>query len=363
LDLTLDLGAARYPVVFVLALALASYFTPIARKAAIHYGILDNPDTGLKQHKKSTPYLGGVAIWLAFLFTLAFTYDFTAEVLGILFSASIIVTLGLFDDLKVLSPGVKLAGQIVAAFVAVKAGITIQLTVLPPWASVGLTMLWLVGMTNAINLIDVSDGLAAGCSSIAGIFLYVLAVRSGSETIAMLILALVGATLGFLAYNKPPAQIFMGDTGSMLLGFMLGALAMIGQYTFTNRVAAFAPIVILGVPIFDTAFVMGVRAVRGLPLMRGSPDHFAVRLRNHGVPSGRIALWGYGSGVTLGLLGLAMCWVTTEIALGLLGVAVVLALAAVIALWRLGRSPTDRPGIRPPPPMDPAARGPEAPKT
>jgi UDP-GlcNAc:undecaprenyl-phosphate GlcNAc-1-phosphate transferase len=149
----------------------------------------------------------------------------------------------------------------------------------------------------------------------------------------------------------------------MLLGFMLGALAMIGQYTFTNRVAAFAPIVILGVPIFDTAFVMGVRAVRGLPLMRGSPDHFAVRLRNHGVPSGRIALWGYGSGVTLGLLGLAMCWVTTEIALGLLGVAVLLALAAVIALWRLGRSPTDRPGIRPPPPMDPAARGPEAPKT
>lgn len=342
MDLTLDLGAARYPVVFVMALALSLYFTPIIRRAAIRYQILDTPNTSLKTHREPTPYLGGVAIYLAFLFTLAFTYDFTHEVLGILFAASIIVTLGLFDDLKVLSPAVKLLGQIIAAFVAVKAGIMIQLTFLPQWMAFGLTMIWLVGMTNALNLIDVSDGLAAGVASVAGMFLYIIALRSGADTIATLTLALVGATLGFLAYNRPPARIFMGDTGSMLLGFVLGALAMIGHYTFTHRLAAVAPVVILGVPIFDTLYVMGVRAYRGIPLMRGSPDHFAVRLRNHGMPAGRIALIGYGSGGLLGGLGLALCWVSKEIAAGILALVLVLALAATLVLYKMGRAPAGK---------------------
>ncbi len=342
MDLTLDLGAARYPVVFVMALALSLYFTPIIRRAAIRYQILDTPNTSLKTHREPTPYLGGVAIYLAFLFTLAFTYDFTHEVLGILFAASIIVTLGLFDDLKVLSPTVKLLGQTIAAFVAVKAGIMIELTFLPQWVAFGLTMIWLVGMTNALNLIDVSDGLAAGVASVAGMFLYIIALSSGADTIATLTLALVGATLGFLAYNRPPARIFMGDTGSMLLGFVLGALAMIGHYTFTHRLAAVAPVVILGVPIFDTLYVMGVRAYRRIPLMRGSPDHFAVRLRNHGMPAGRIALIGYGSGVLLGCLGLALCWVSFEIAAGILGLVLLLALTATLVLYKMGRSPAGK---------------------
>lgn len=342
MDLTLDLGAARYPVVFVMALGLSLYFTPVIRRAAIRYQILDTPNTALKTHREPVPYLGGVAIYLAFLFTLAFTYDFTHEVLGILFAASIIVTLGLFDDLKVLSPTVKLLGQIIAAFVAVKAGIMIQLTFLPEWVAFGLTMIWLVGMTNAVNLIDVSDGLAAGVSSVAGMFLYIVALKSGADTIATLTLALVGATLGFLAYNRPPARIYMGDTGSMLLGFVLGSLAMIGHYTFVHRLAAVAPVIILGVPIFDTLYVMGVRAWRRIPLMRGSPDHFAVRLRNRGYPAGRIALIGYGSGVVLGGFGLAMCWVALETAAVLLAVVGAMALAATLTLYRIGRGPTGK---------------------
>ena len=234
---------------------------------------------------------------------------------------------------------VKLGGDKLKHPVAVKAGIMIQLTFLPDWVAFVLTMVWLVGMTNAVNLIDVSDGLAAGVSSVAGMFLYIVALRSGSDTIATLTLALVGATLGFLAYNRPPARIYMGDTGSMLLGFVLGALAMIGHYTFVHRVAAVAPIVILGVPIFDTAYVMGVRAWRRIPLMRGSPDHFAVRLRNHGFAAGRIALIGYTSGLLLGGIGLALCWVSFEVAVALLGFVGVLALAATLTLWKMGRAP------------------------
>ncbi|MCC7381543.1 MAG: undecaprenyl/decaprenyl-phosphate alpha-N-acetylglucosaminyl 1-phosphate transferase [Deltaproteobacteria bacterium] len=337
MDLTLDLGAARYPTAFILALVLSLYFTPIIRRAAISYSVVDRPDTSLKQHPEPTPYLGGVAIFLSFLFALAFTYDFTHQVLGILLAASIIVTLGLFDDLKVLTPGVKLAGQIVAAFVAAKAGVMIKLTFIPDWAALVLSLVWLVGMTNAINLIDVSDGLAAGVASIGGMFLYIIALQSGADTIAMLILALVGATLGFLAYNRPPARIFMGDTGSMLLGFMLGALAMIGHYTFRHRLGAVAPIVILGVPIFDTAFVMGARAVRRIPLMRGSPDHFAVRLRNRGMSASRIAVLGYLSAAVLGLAGLAICWVAIEVAAVIVGVVAAVNVLAAIVLGRMGR--------------------------
>ncbi len=341
MDLTLDLGPFRNPAAFLIALFLSLYFTPIIRKAAIRYGVLDVPDSGLKSHGESTPYLGGVAIYLSFLFSLAFTYDFTPEILGILLAASIVVTIGLFDDLKVLSPGVKLLGQIVASFVLVKAGIMIRLTFLPEPVAFGLTMLWLVGMTNAINLIDVSDGLAAGVASIAGAFLYIIAVYNGSNTIAMLTLSLIGATLGFLAFNRPPARIFMGDTGSMFLGFMLAAIAMIGHYTFTHRLAALAPVIILGVPLFDTVFVMGARAARRLPLMRGSPDHFAVRLRNHGASPLRIALSSYLGGGALGGAALLLCFLPLAQAMWVLGAVLLLALGCTLVLWRMGRNPQE----------------------
>ncbi len=341
MDLTLDLGPFRNPAAFIIALGLSLYFTPIIRRAAIRYGVLDAPDEGLKSHHEATPYLGGVSIYLAFLFSLAFTYDFTPEVLGILLAASIIVTIGLFDDLKVLSPGVKLLGQMVAAFVLIKAGIMIRLTFLPEPVAFGLTMLWLVGMTNAINLIDVSDGLAAGVASIAGGFLYIIALYNGSSTIAMLTLSLIGATLGFLAFNRPPARIFMGDTGSMFLGFMLAAIAMIGHYTFTHPVAALAPILILGVPLFDTAFVMGARAVRRLPLMRGSPDHFAVRLRNHGASPLRIAILSYLGSTMLGAAALLLCFLPPPAAFWILGAVASAGFGCTLALWRMGRNPQE----------------------
>ncbi len=342
MDLTLDLGAARYPAAFISALLMALYATPICRRAAIKYGVLDQPNADLKAHTEPTPYLGGVAIFGAFLFSLALTYDFDVQVLGILLSASIIVMIGLFDDLKVLSPGVKLLGQLVAVFVLIKAGIMIQLTFLPGWLCVVLTVLWMVGVTNAINLIDVSDGLAAGVASISGMFLYIIALWNGATTIAMLLLALVGACLGFLAFNRPPARIFMGDTGSMFIGFMLAAIAMIGHYTFNNRLAAVAPVILLGVPIFDTFFVMGARLLRGIPILKGSPDHFAVRLRNHGMSAGKIALTGYVGSAGLGLAGLAICAVSLTEAMVVAAVVAVAGASVTITLWRLGRAPAER---------------------
>ncbi len=341
MDLTIDLGPFRFIVAFVAALGLSLYFTPMIRKGAIAYGVVDNPDGNLKKHREPVPYLGGIAIYLSFLFALAFTYEFTGEVLGLLLAASIVVMLGLFDDLRVLTPTAKLVGQIVAALVLVKAGIMIRLAFLPEWAALGLTVFWLVGITNAINLIDVSDGLAAGVSSVAGIFLYVVSIWNGHETIAMLTLVLVGATLGFLAYNRPPARIYLGDAGSMFLGFMLGSLAMSPHYTFNHELGALAPVVILGVPIFDTFFVMAVRAIRRIPLMRGSPDHFAVRLRNRGVRAGLVAGGSYAVSGALGGAALLMCISARSTALMILGLLSVAAAIVVVGLWRIGRGPED----------------------
>lgn len=339
MDLTLDLGAMRYPTAFIAALLISLYFTPLIRRGAIHYKVLDNPDSALKQHREPTPYLGGVAVYLSFLFSLAFTYDFNAQILAILLSASIVVMLGLFDDLKVLSPTVKLAGQLVAALVCVKAGVMVKLTFLPDWVALLFTVFWLVGATNALNLIDVSDGLASGVAAIAGTFLYVVSLWNGDTPIAMMTLALVGAALGFLYYNRAPAKIFLGDAGSMFLGFMLGALAMSGHYTFKHPVAAVAPVLILGVPIFDTIFVMGARAVRRIPLMRGSPDHFAVRLRNHGYRPVVIALISYVASGLLGAAALLICVVSWQAALIIAGVVALFAAGVVLRLRQLGRGP------------------------
>ena len=219
----------------------------------------------------------------------------------------------------------------------------IRLTFLPDWVALALTVFWLVGLTNALNLIDVSDGLAGGVASIAGVYLYVVSIWNGQTTIAMLTLSLVGATCAFLAFNRPPATIYLGDTGSMFLGFMLGALAMSGHYTFNHRVAALAPVILLGVPIFDTLYVMGVRAVRGIPLMQGSPDHFAVRLRRNGWSAAAIATLSYLIAGVLGGVALTVCLVPESTAMAILAALAVATTLVVLGLWRLGRGPTRSP--------------------
>ena len=350
IDLTLDLGAARYPTAFVLALLISLYFTPIVRRAAFKYGVLDVPNTKLKTHKEPTPYLGGVSIFLSFLFALALTVEgnLPPQITGILLSASIIVMLGLFDDLKVLSPKVKLFGQAIAVLVLVKAGIMVQLSFLPGWANLALTFFWVIGITNAINLIDVSDGLAAGITAIAGTFLYIIALMRVPDVIPMLVLPLIGSTVGFLAYNRPPAKIYMGDTGSMFLGFMLGAIAMIGKYTDGHhRVAWIAPIIILGIPIFDTLFVMVVRLIRGIPMMSGSPDHFAVRLRNNGFSAGAIAGLSYLAAVILGISGLVICHFEQQTALTVAGCISFAVILVIFALKKIGRGTAENPNERP----------------
>lgn len=166
---------------FLLAAILAIYGVPIARRAALKFGIVDSPDGRLKHQREPVPYLGGLAIYLSFLVSLAFTFEFRHDVLGIVLAGTLVVMLGLIDDFGVLSPGAKLAGQCLAVFVLIKSGIRIEIASLPDWVDIALTVLWMIGIINAFNLLDIMDGLSAGVGVISAAFLCVVAILNGDQ--------------------------------------------------------------------------------------------------------------------------------------------------------------------------------------
>ncbi|HXI02195.1 MAG TPA: MraY family glycosyltransferase [Candidatus Saccharimonadales bacterium] len=314
---------------------LALYGTPVAARAAIDFNIVDRPDGALKKHRGPVPYLGGLAIYAAFLLALGLVFEFDRRVLGILLAGTIVVLLGLIDDFGVLGVGPKFAGQIVAAWVLVKSDIAIHIALLPAWLSTPLTILWIVGMANAFNIIDVMDGLSAGTALIASLFLLVISVLNGEPAIVVLTAVLTGALLGFLRYNYHPARIFMGDCGSLFIGMTLAALAMIGKYDRYNSVGYLSPLLILAIPIFDTAFVTIVRLSRSRSPFRGSPDHFAIRLRAAGFSVRGAVNLTYLSGAVLGGLALFNLFLSEDQSLFLVGGAVMTMVIVAVGLARV----------------------------
>jgi len=300
-----------YLFTFILAFLFSLYLTPLFRKAALKFGIMDRPNGRLKKQSEPIPYLGGLAVYLSFLLTTGLIFEYSREVLGILLAGAIIVILGLIDDLGVLSPGVKLLGQFIAAFVLIKASIYIKLSILPIWLSILLTIFWVLAITNAFNLIDIMDGLASGVGAIAAMGLVIINYRGGKELIVPLSIAMAGSLLGFLRYNFEPAKIYLGDTGSLFVGLMLAALSMNGSYTRVSILGVIAPIVMLGVPIFDMLLVIYIRFRRGIPIMRGSPDHFALRLRKWRLTVGQTVLLSYAAATLFGIVALILIQVSS----------------------------------------------------
>ncbi len=303
----------------LLSLALSLYLTPIILRAAVELGVLDRPDGKLKRHEEPVPYLGGLAVYLAFLITLCVVFEFHVQLLGLLLGTTMMAMLGLFDDLHVIAPRLKLVGQLIATWVLIRSNISIQLEILPDWLPIPLTVLWLVGITNAVNILDVSDGLAAGVSAIAALGLFIIAVLNGDLLIATTALALAGSLIGFLRYNQPPARIYLGDTGSLFVGFMLAALAMIGAYTRRNDVGALAPVAILIVPVLDTTLVVMARLGRGTSPFAGSADHLAVRLKHRGWSAHEVAWFAYALSLVGSTGGIAMVLVDRTVALVIVG--------------------------------------------
>jgi len=312
---------------FFTALAFSLYGTPIAARAAVRFGIVDQPDGSLKTHRGPIPYLGGLAVYVSFVLTMALVFDFDQRVLGLLLAGTILVLLGLIDDFGVLGVWPKFLGQGFATLVLIKSDIAIRIGALPDWLNMTLTVVWLVGMTNAFNIIDIMDGLATGTAFVAAAFLLVVAFINGQAPIVLMTATLMGSLLGFLRYNAHPARIFMGDTGSLFIGMTLGALAMIGKYDSINDIGYLSPLLILAIPIFDTVYVMTLRLLKGRNPFKGSPDHFALRLRRLGLSVPAVTRLTWGCGAVMGGLGILNLFLT-----GALSALLVLSAGAVLAV-------------------------------
>jgi len=256
---------------FLIAVFLTILFTPMVRSIASSIGAVDKPSER-KIHNKVTPRLGGIAVYGGFFAAVAFAFFYSGwfgpvvqsrPLIGILLGGSVMVIIGILDDIRGLSPWTKLLWQTAGAGIAIYFGVEISFVTNPfngllplGLVAVPLTLIWLVGMTNAINLIDGLDGLAAGVTAISAATLFFVALRTHQIGAAIIILALSGSALGFLRYNFYPASIFLGDAGSYFLGFVLAAASIIGVFKTTLVVALIIPLLILGVPIFDTIFAI-----------------------------------------------------------------------------------------------------------
>ncbi|HPC81794.1 MAG TPA: MraY family glycosyltransferase [Thermoanaerobaculaceae bacterium] len=273
------MSVALVLLVLVLALLLGLYFTPVARQAALRFGIVDRPDGRLKTHEAPVPYLGGVAVFLAFLMALGLVLPFNSLLLGLLLAGTLTLLVGLIDDFGVLTPLAKVAGQGVAIFVLLRSGAVIELTEVPSELRWPLAAAWLLAVCNAFNLLDIMDGLAAGVGAIAALALGLVALAGGELPEAAAAFALAGALAGFLVFNFNPARIYLGDAGSLATGITLGALALALHWTERSPAGFLAPLAILAVPLADTVYVTVLRARAGRPFWHGSPDHFPLRLR------------------------------------------------------------------------------------
>jgi UDP-GlcNAc:undecaprenyl-phosphate GlcNAc-1-phosphate transferase len=324
-------------LIFASALLLVIGATPGAKWAALKLGMVDQP-AARKVHTAPIPRFGGIAMYGAVIVALlVFGERFRVnQLVSILLGATWVSFLGVWDDRWGLRPILKFSGQIVGALILIATGVQVQF--LPSnvlnWI---VTAVWVVGLTNAINFLDNMDGLSGGIAAIASAFFLLMAVQSGQYLVGALSAALLGASVGFLVYNFNPASIFMGDTGSLFLGFMLAALGIKLRFPGnTDVVTWMVPVIVLGVPIFDTTLVVFSRLRRGLHPVTPGKDHTSHRLVRMGFTQREAVMALYLVGGTLGMIGVFVT--QADLVEGyLFGGAVFL--AALFGIWRLEKVP------------------------
>ncbi len=305
-------------LVVSLAVILCSYILSTilvfpVRSLALHLGVIDNPGKR-KSHSVPVPRMGGLAIfaalllvvwgslyWLPFLqssplsdrlyhaLSAISNYVVIKQKLWALLAGAVLVTaIGLMDDIRGVhfSPYLKLLGEVAAAVLLLPAGIYIDLFSSNPWVSMSLSVVWVVGITNSFNLLDNMNGLSSGIALICSFIFLILVMLRGEFFVALLFSAIIGSTLGFFQFNVRSGSIFMGDTGSLLLGYLLGSLALVARYVDPNDGSLFpvvAPVIILGLPIFDTMSVIIIRLREGRPIFQGDQMHLSHRLVRMGM--------------------------------------------------------------------------------
>ena len=322
----------QYVVPFIIALVVSYLLTPGVKKVAIKVGAVDRPNAR-KVHTHVIPRLGGLAIYIGFMAAVLFCVPLHHELIGMLLGCTAIVAIGIWADICNIPARVKLVGQIAAACIPVAFGIQIEwltnpfgdILVLPEVIAIPVTIFWIIGFTNTVNLIDGLDGLAAGVAFIASISMFLLAVNLNQFLPALIIVSMAGAALGFLQYNFNPAKIFMGDTGSMLLGYTLAVSAVLGLVKTAATVALVVPIIALGLPILDTTFAIIRRRMSGVPIFQPDKGHLHHRLLALGMTQKQAVLIMYFVSMMLGIVALFVANVSYQT-----GIVTVLVVLAVI---------------------------------
>jgi len=292
--MTIQLSVIGIALAALLVAAVVSLLTtPVVRTIAFKVGAVDVPRDSRRMHKTPIPRMGGLAIFFGFILSVLIFLPLDDQLRGMLLGSVIILILGIFDDIYALPAKPKFLVQIIAALIAVLEGNRVYFLSNPNifssepywelgWLSIPFSVLWIVGITNAVNLIDGLDGLACGVSTISSTTLLVIALTMAEPQVAILMAALAGACAGFLPYNLNPAKIFMGDTGSTFLGFILATVSIQGLFKFYAIISFAVPFLVLGLPIFDTCFAILRRVSHGQSPMAPDRGHIHHRLIDMG---------------------------------------------------------------------------------
>ncbi len=327
---------------FALAAGIALVMTPVAGELARRVGAIDQPQER-KIHSVPTPRMGGVAIFFGVIIPSLLLLSGDGPVRGILVGASLITLVGVLDDVRGTRPVVKLALQVGVAVILVLYGIRVDTVSIPGvgilvlgWAGYPFTVLWVVALMNIVNFIDGMDGLAAGVCAISSVTFAIIAVSLGRLDMGILAAVVAGSTLGFLWYNFYPASIFMGDSGSLLLGFLLAAITLQGFLKGVATVALVIPLMVLGIPIFDTGFAILRRVKNRRPIHIADRGHIHHRFSNLGYSQRQTVMIIYAWSALMSLLALAMrfapFWLVAS--LGVLAVVVSLAIGYKLEILR-----------------------------
>lgn len=338
--MTMELPAiAQIAAALVAALLISFIATPVVKSLAEKVGAVDVPKDGRRMHDHPIPRMGGLAIFLGFLLSTLVFVPLTTPLRGMLLGGVIIVVLGIIDDIHALPAMPKFIVQIIAALIAVLHGNVIEVLsnpnvfsadpywVLGPWA-IPISVIWIVAITNAVNLIDGLDGLAVGVATISSLTMLVIAMLVSDNMVALMMAALAGSCIGFLPYNHNPAKIFMGDTGSTFLGFVLATVSIQGLFKFYTIISFAVPFLMLGLPLFDTCFAILRRVSKGQNPMSPDRSHVHHRLIDMGFNQKQAVAILY---VISAILGLSAVVLTTSGALKAMVLLCALCLAGLIA--------------------------------
>ncbi len=312
---------------FLIAFLISFYLVPVICRLAVSLNFMDVPDGKIKRHAKPIPHLGGIAVYMGFMSSLVLVLPVENRGYLLLLGSTLLLFVGLVDDLVILRPYQKFFGQCVACLCFLKTGLYLKEQFFYVYWRIPFSLLWMLTVINAFNLVDVMDGLATILALCSAIAFLIFALLGAQQTVALLLAAFIGSLVAFFWYNKPPAKIYMGDTGSLFIGGILATTPFLLNWGTYSAYGYLAPIIIMIIPLMEVATLVVVRTYKGIPFYKPSPDHYSIHLIKKGWSKGNVLLFtcffstifnfvailtvtGEKSPLFLGFIGLisAFCW-------------------------------------------------------